>query len=500
MGCKKCQDGSIYICNNCGGHADYDHGFQNVFCNTCEIQKDEYTVYSYNCPDCNKSENEEKKNKKKYILFFDTETTGLPKNWKAPITDTQNWPRLVQLAYQIYDNGNKIDEQDFIIYPNGYSIPLHSSKIHGISDEKARTSGKQIQKVLSDFLIALKSSHTIVGHNIEFDINIVGCEFIRIGLTNPFENIDKICTMENSTNFCAINGPYGYKWPKLSELYFKLFARNFEDSHNASIDIKATVDCFWELVRRKIIKLDIVAPLNFYEVESPLFDEVIQSVMLGKEAERVRKNTCKKCSLTYENLVVYCDNCGEKINPSKIDTFPYPNKEYYELNDINEVDLYLAKEMGSEAIQENCFYEGIEYFRKAIELTPSGDSFNNADSLNGIGICFFKLKNYREAINYFSKIIDLLPAFPFSYENIIASYFNLNEFEKMFEICESMPSTIEVTPQIWYYVGKANEYLGSYSISRTAFQNAINGGMNESFDDLTRILKKINLPNENGNL
>ena len=42
-------------------------------------------------------------------LFFDTETTGLPKNWKAPITDLENWPRLVQLAWLVYDNiGNKI--------------------------------------------------------------------------------------------------------------------------------------------------------------------------------------------------------------------------------------------------------------------------------------------------------------------------------------------------------------------------------------------------------
>jgi len=32
-------------------------------------------------------------------LFFDTETTGLPKNWKAPIEDLNNWPRLVQLAW-----------------------------------------------------------------------------------------------------------------------------------------------------------------------------------------------------------------------------------------------------------------------------------------------------------------------------------------------------------------------------------------------------------------
>jgi DNA polymerase III subunit epsilon len=53
-------------------------------------------------------------------LFFDTETTGLPNNWKASVTDFNNWPRLVQLAYLHYDNdGNKISEGDFITKPNG---------------------------------------------------------------------------------------------------------------------------------------------------------------------------------------------------------------------------------------------------------------------------------------------------------------------------------------------------------------------------------------------
>ena len=48
-------------------------------------------------------------------LFFDTETTGLPKNWKVPATDLNNWPRMIQLAYLIYDRkGNKISSKDFI--------------------------------------------------------------------------------------------------------------------------------------------------------------------------------------------------------------------------------------------------------------------------------------------------------------------------------------------------------------------------------------------------
>jgi len=49
-------------------------------------------------------------------LIFDTETTGLPKNWKAPISDTENWPRCVQLAWQVHDElGNLIENKSYIV-------------------------------------------------------------------------------------------------------------------------------------------------------------------------------------------------------------------------------------------------------------------------------------------------------------------------------------------------------------------------------------------------
>ena len=48
------------------------------------------------------------------ILFFDTETTGVPRNYNAPSTDTDNWPRMVQLGYIIYDlNRNVIKKEDY---------------------------------------------------------------------------------------------------------------------------------------------------------------------------------------------------------------------------------------------------------------------------------------------------------------------------------------------------------------------------------------------------
>lgn len=183
-------------------------------------------------------------------LFFDTETTGLPRNWKAPITDLNNWPRLVQLAYLHFDeNGNKILGGDFIIKPEGFTIPADSSRIHGISNERALKEGVLLSEVLQNFQSLINDSEILVAHNMSFDEKIVGAEFLRAGMANSIPAKKKICTMQSSTNFCAINGPYGYKWPKLSELHYKLFKTGFEEAHNAAVDINATAKCFWELRR-----------------------------------------------------------------------------------------------------------------------------------------------------------------------------------------------------------------------------------------------------------
>lgn len=187
-------------------------------------------------------------------LFFDTETTGLPKNWKAPVTDLNNWPRMIQLAWHLYDlNGNKISEHDYIIKPQGFIIPVEASNIHRITTERALEEGKELTDVLTAFANDLKQATTIVAHNISFDEKIVGAEFLRLGMPNAVASKPKLCTMEKSTNYCKIPGPYGYKWPKLSELHIKLFNTNFEEAHNAAVDISATARCFWEMRRLNLL-------------------------------------------------------------------------------------------------------------------------------------------------------------------------------------------------------------------------------------------------------
>ena len=191
------------------------------------------------------------------LLFFDTETTGKAKDINAPVENLSNWPRLVQLAWQVCDdNQNLIEEYDFIVKPSGFTIPLNASEIHKITNEKANLIGTDITIVLHRFHASVSSADLLIAHNFSFDYGVMGSEFLRNNLTNILSSKNHICTMKSSTDFCKINGPYGYKWPTLPELYLKLFNEIYIDHHNALEDSKATARCFWELNKiKKYIKI-----------------------------------------------------------------------------------------------------------------------------------------------------------------------------------------------------------------------------------------------------
>ena len=192
-------------------------------------------------------------------LIFDTETTGLPKKWNAPVTDIDNWPRCVQLAWQVHDKlGNCIDNKDFLIKPDGYNIPYDSEKIHGISTELAEEDGYNLLDVLKQFNEAVKESKFVIGHNVKFDLNIMGCEFHRANLQNNLDvaNILDTC-YEKTALLCMIPGGRGgkYKFPTLTELHSFLFSKPFAEAHNATADVEATARCFLELIRIKNFSL-----------------------------------------------------------------------------------------------------------------------------------------------------------------------------------------------------------------------------------------------------
>jgi DNA polymerase-3 subunit alpha len=192
-------------------------------------------------------------------LIYDTETTGLPKDYNAPITDAENWPRLVQLAWQLHAaDGSLIKVDNFIVKPEGFDIPYNSEQVHGISTQKAFDEGIPLQEALDRFTAILKETKIVAGHNIEFDINIMGAEYLRVGDTEPITPLPSIDTKDESTDFCAIPGGRGgqFKWPKLTELHVKLFGEEFDEAHNAAADVAATARCLLELIRLGVISSD----------------------------------------------------------------------------------------------------------------------------------------------------------------------------------------------------------------------------------------------------
>ncbi|PKP53982.1 MAG: DNA polymerase III subunit alpha [Bacteroidetes bacterium HGW-Bacteroidetes-1] len=194
------------------------------------------------------------------FLVFDTETTGLPRDKNAPLTDFDNWPRVVQLAWQIHGSkGELIEAENHIIRPEGFTIPFNAAKVHGITTEFALQNGKPLAEILEKFNLSLAKSTYIVGHNIEFDRNILGAEYLRLGLNTSLLDHSRLdtCT-ELTAGFCQIQGGRGgkFKYPNLEELHKKLFQEGFGDAHNASADVEATARCFLELLRLHIFPTD----------------------------------------------------------------------------------------------------------------------------------------------------------------------------------------------------------------------------------------------------
>lgn len=190
-------------------------------------------------------------------LIFDTETTGLPKDYNAPYTDTDNYPRLVQLAWTVFDDDVKLGSYQDIIKPDGFIIP--DGMIHGISNQQALEEGENLKFLLDCFLSDVRRADLIICHNYNFDSKIVACEFHRIGRSKIAEMLlekDHICTMMSTIDFCELPNPRfsgSYKYPSLSELYKKLFGEDFKGAHNAMNDVNATAKCFFELKKRGVI-------------------------------------------------------------------------------------------------------------------------------------------------------------------------------------------------------------------------------------------------------
>lgn len=232
-------------------------------------------------------------------LIFDTETTGLPRNWNAPITDTDNWPRCIQIAWQLHDElGNLIEHQDYLVTPDGFNIPYDAERIHGISTELATEQGIPLGEVLEKFNIALSKAKFVVGQNIGFDVNIMGCELHRMGIESPMSQMPVLdtCT-EITAELLKLPGGRGgkFKLPTLTELHQYLFGEPFSEAHNATADVEATTRCFLQLIkidafRPEQLQADQAYIQRFKQSTPQVFERIgLNHINLKSASDEIRK-------------------------------------------------------------------------------------------------------------------------------------------------------------------------------------------------------------------
>ncbi|REC79233.1 3'-5' exonuclease [Chryseobacterium elymi] len=205
---------------------------------------------------------------KKYLLFIDTETTGIPKRWNLPYSETENWPSAIQVSWIIYDeNGREVKRTNCYIDVDDLKISAKSFKIHGITREFLSKNGQVRSFVLEKLSADIqKYQPLIIGHFTEFDIHTLSCDFHRAGLENPFQQSRFYCTMLKSKDY-ILNPNVIYL--RLNQLFEFLFNKKMERSHNAMIDAEMTAKCFFEIRLRGEISEDELQKIH-HEIECKL--------------------------------------------------------------------------------------------------------------------------------------------------------------------------------------------------------------------------------------
>ncbi len=190
------------------------------------------------------------------ILVFDTETTWFIDK-KNPDLNAQ--PYIVQFAWIIWElkdwKFSEISRVNQFIKPK-ISIPFASSQVHHIYDIDVKDAPPIEEKII-EFVNIINNVDAIIWHNIEYDEEMIKLELKRLGRDYEYRPKQVMCTMKTTVDYCALPGSgERFKYPKLGELYKKLFGEYFIGAHDAIVDVEATLKAFLQLHKIGVLKLE----------------------------------------------------------------------------------------------------------------------------------------------------------------------------------------------------------------------------------------------------
>ncbi|WP_185877151.1 DNA polymerase III subunit alpha [Blattabacterium cuenoti] len=298
-------------------------------------------------------------------LIIDTETTGIHGFYNNYIGVNIKQPRLVQLSWQIHDYlGNLIEFENFILKPDNYDIPFNSFKIHGITNNIAEKYGSSLDFVLKKFKKTIEKYNYIIGHNLEFDLKIIKNEFCIRKIKIDLKNKKILDTKLFSVNYCKLPGNRRkFKWPTLSELYFKLFSENIPNKHDAENDVKATARCFLELLRIDIIS-DKDIEKNLLLFRKKFFHVIPKSIVSFREKK-----------------IIYKDLYHKKEQNSLFHSNKWKNFKYSYSHIHNHTHFSI---LNSTISVKNLIEKAIEFNMPAVGITDYGNMMGSYYFLNNI--------------------------------------------------------------------------------------------------------------------
>jgi DNA polymerase III epsilon subunit-like protein len=206
-----------------------------------------------------------RKENPRFVLLFDTETTGLiPNNLPqlGQMTDEllKTYPYITQLSVIVYDLYEKMIVSYYNTYiniPQDVEISQEITQLTGVTREKCNA-GVNIIKALNMFYDIYKKCDILVAHNMMFDSQMIRIECRRhytkipyIKMTKMFynaemNNVHVYCTMLEGKKYCSLN-----KRPRLQELYELLFEEDFETYevplHNSLVDTLVCLRCYLKI-------------------------------------------------------------------------------------------------------------------------------------------------------------------------------------------------------------------------------------------------------------
>ncbi len=196
-----------------------------------------------------------------YLLFIDTEASGLPAKWDQPYSADDNWPHILQVSWLIYDKQRQlVKQQDHYITENNITITPSAQQIHGLTPDFLALNGKRRAAVLQLLIADVQQYQPmLIGHFIRLDYHLLGVAFHRSAMENPLSKLPVFCTMVATTQL--INRPLT-RHLRLEELYYMLFGSNLQNQHNSLADAEATAACFFELRQRGEISVKSISQQN----------------------------------------------------------------------------------------------------------------------------------------------------------------------------------------------------------------------------------------------